>query len=48
MLKQTKDKNLSLSSKNLELESENYRLLIRGSVAFDDLTPRHKRIKELF
>lgn len=48
MLKQTKDRAQALATKNTELESENYRLLVRGSVAFEELTPRHKGVKELF
>ena len=37
-----------LTEKINQVENENRRLLIRGSVSFTELTPRHPRLKEMF
>ena len=48
LLKTTQER-LHKAQENIEnLEAENRKLLLRGSVAFTELTPRHSKIRDLF
>jgi hypothetical protein len=47
-LKTSNEKIQKLSQKINILEADNRRLSLRGSATFQELTPRHINVKELF
>ncbi|CDW89988.1 UNKNOWN [Stylonychia lemnae] len=48
LLKQSQEKIAQLTQYSNNLEDENSKLLIRGSISFSELTPRFSKMKELF